>query len=55
MDKIKFSKRRHFLQQIASLGTIASLSPNLLHAIDMDDDTTKGNGCKNLTVIDYKE
>lgn len=44
MDKIKFSKRRHFLQQIASLGTIASLSPNPLHAIALDDDGTKGNG-----------
>ena len=41
---MKFSKRRLFLQQIASLGTIASLSPSLLHATPLDDDTTKGNG-----------
>ena len=44
MEKLKFSKRRHFLQQIASLGSIATLSPSLLHAITLDDDTTKGDG-----------
>ena len=47
METMKFSKRRQFLQQIASLGTIASLSPNPLQAIALDD-TTNGNGYRFL-------
>ena len=45
MDKMKYSKRRYFLQQIASLGTIASIAPDRLSAITLDDyDNTEGKG-----------
>ena len=42
---MKYCKRRYFLHQIASLGTIASLAPDQLSAITLDDyNNTEANG-----------